>query len=60
VLVDGYMRAEWRVEQGLLEIAPYGRLTRRERAEVAGEGERLLAFLAPEAERVDVQIAPPS
>jgi len=62
VLIDGYMRAEWRLEQtgqsALLRIAPYERLTKSEQSEVGGEGERLLAFLVPDAERVDVQIGP--
>jgi hypothetical protein len=60
VLIDGYMRAEWRLERtaqsGLLRIASYERLTRSDQSEVRDEGERLLAFLMPAAERVDVQI----
>ncbi|MDP9256268.1 MAG: hypothetical protein M3Q31_06920 [Actinomycetota bacterium] len=47
---------EQSAQNGLLRIAPYERLTRSEQSEVGDEGLRLLAFLMPDAERVDVQI----
>jgi hypothetical protein len=51
VLVDGFVRATWRVERRGrtatgVTIEPFSRLARAERAEVEEERERLLAFLA--------------
>ncbi len=49
VLVDGFASARWRLDDqkdgATLRIEPFRRLTRAERAEVADEAERLLAFL---------------
>jgi hypothetical protein len=51
VLVDGFVRATWRVERRGrtatgVTIEPFSRLARAERGEVEEERERLLAFLA--------------
>jgi hypothetical protein len=55
VLVDGFASARWRLfrddEDATLRIEPFGKLARDDRASVSQEGERLAAFLAPEAER---------
>jgi winged helix DNA-binding protein len=59
VLVDGFATARWRLRteggRATLRIEPFGRLRREDRAAVSEEGERLAAFLAPEAERRDVR-----
>ena len=59
VLVDGFAAARWRLRaqdgRATLRIEPFGRLRREDRAAVSEEGERLAAFLAPEAERRDVR-----
>jgi hypothetical protein len=49
LLVDGFVAATWRETKGRLTVRPFRRLTARERAEIAAEGEALLAFLAPGA-----------
>jgi hypothetical protein len=55
VLVDGFVAGTWKFEREgkktTLAIAPGGRWRKADREEVAAEGERLLAFAAPEAER---------
>jgi hypothetical protein len=61
VLVDGFVRATWRVERArgaaTLEVRPLATLARADRAAVAEEGERLLAFDAPDAGRHAVRFA---
>ncbi|WP_405670458.1 winged helix DNA-binding domain-containing protein [Streptomyces sp. NBC_01530] len=48
VLVDGFVRAVWRIEDGGLVVEPLGRpLPARERTAVEREGRALLAFTAP-------------
>ena len=48
VLIDGFMRASWKLTPGAeLYVTPYRPLARRAATEVAAEGERLLAFLSP-------------
>jgi Winged helix DNA-binding domain len=55
VLVDGFGRAIWRVErdrakqEAVLDLALLEDLQRRDVDEIAAEGERLLAFLEPDA-----------
>jgi hypothetical protein len=55
VLIDGYMRAEWRVttedDAAILRVDPFRPLAADERAETAIEGDALLRFLLPEFER---------
>ncbi|EST27492.1 winged helix DNA-binding domain-containing protein [Streptomyces roseochromogenus] len=49
VLVDGFVRALWRIEDGALVVEPLGRaLARRDRAALEREGRALLAFAAPD------------
>jgi Winged helix DNA-binding domain len=58
VLVDGLLRATWRVDRkaGVLHVrAP--RLSRSERAEVVAEGGALLGLLVPAAAAPDVRIS---
>lgn len=51
VLVDGIVRATWRIERngadGTLHVDHAGALTRDEVAEIEDEGRRMLAFLEP-------------
>ena len=60
VLVDGFARASWSVvndgKKASLVIAPFERLRRDERASLVGEGERLLAFMVPEAAKRVIEI----
>jgi hypothetical protein len=55
VLVDGFWQANWRLgDPGTLIVEPFGRLPGRDVAEVTEEGLRLVAFLAPDADRHEV------
>jgi winged helix DNA-binding protein len=62
VLVDGFVAGTWRLERqadaATLIIEPFKRLSRRDSAEVAGEGARLLAFAAGDAGQRDLRMAP--
>jgi hypothetical protein len=53
VLVDGFVRAFWRVaqagESATLEIHPFDAVAKRKRNEIEAEGRRLLRFIAPRA-----------
>jgi ribosomal protein L12E/L44/L45/RPP1/RPP2 len=59
VLVDGFARATWRIERSpeaaTLRVQPLEPLGDVD--EIVAEGERLLAFAAPAAERRDVAVA---
>jgi len=45
ILVDGFVAATWNIDRKRgLEIEPLRRLTKAERAEIDGEGERLVEF----------------
>ena len=61
VLVDGFLAARWKVDRAgpraTLRIEPFRRLTQDERTEVAEEGARLAAFLAPDAGFHDLRLA---
>ena len=46
LLVDGFVRGTWAIEDGRLEIDPWEPLSAEQRAAVDAEGERLLAFAA--------------
>jgi hypothetical protein len=52
-LVDGFVAGTWRVEQttsgASLSMAPFGKLSRREWADLEREGNKLLHFTAPSA-----------
>ncbi|MEV0091315.1 winged helix DNA-binding domain-containing protein [Streptomyces sp. NPDC050738] len=54
-LLDGFLAGVWRLKEGKgaahLEIEPFGKPTRAERAALAEEGERLLASMTGAAER---------
>ena len=58
VLVDGLGAARWKMDRdedrANLRVEPFARLARSDRAEISDEGERLLAFLAPDADRREV------
>ena len=45
-LVDGQVAGTWRFEKGRVKLAPFGRLSKTERAELNEEAERLAAFHA--------------
>lgn len=62
LLVDGFAAGAWKVTRArgvaTLAIAPFGRLARRDRADVAAEGERLLEFVAPDAKGREIAFLP--
>ena len=45
VLIGGFVRAAWRVENGDVVVKPARRLSRKDASAVAAEGRRLAAFL---------------
>jgi Winged helix DNA-binding domain len=55
LLVDGFLAGRWGAKRSrqsaILEIELFRRLAKRDRAAVVEEGERLLEFLAPDANR---------
>jgi winged helix DNA-binding protein len=63
VLVDGFVRAAWKIERtrvkATLVIEPLERIRRQERVAVAEEGRALLAFAASDANSYEVRIANP-
>ena len=62
LLVDGFVSALWRltVSGGVatLRIETYAGVPKREHGAIEAEGERLIAFLAPEAGECEVEIVP--
>jgi hypothetical protein len=54
VLVDGFIRAIWRIEDGDVVVKPVRRLSKKSTAAVAAEGRRLAAFIGAG----DVRILP--
>jgi hypothetical protein len=62
-LVDGFAAGTWTVERkkdaARLELIPFGRLPKGARDELAEEGEGLLRFAEPGADRIDVKFAKP-
>jgi hypothetical protein len=60
-LVDGRVHGTWKVERAkgaaTLVIEPFARLPRTERAELIEEGERLVRFVADDAESREVRVA---
>ncbi|MFD0674560.1 winged helix DNA-binding domain-containing protein [Cohnella sp. GCM10027633] len=60
LLVDGFVKGLWRVEQNkggaALVIQPFETLSAADREAFAEEGERLLSFVAPEADSRDIRI----
>jgi Winged helix DNA-binding domain len=64
LLVDGMLRATWRIERdgkrrATLLIRSFRRLARRERDEVAAEAQRMVDFTAYDAEKRDVRFQEP-
>ncbi|QRK09304.1 AlkZ family DNA glycosylase [Archangium violaceum] len=61
-LVDGFVRGTWKLEQererATLVINPFTSLKKPERAALAEEGARLLAFAAPDARTPEVRFVP--
>jgi hypothetical protein len=58
LLVDGFVSGTWKIarDDGALLIEMFGPLRARERTALAEEGQRLLAFSAPDAPARDVRI----
>jgi hypothetical protein len=60
VLVDGFVRASWKLEKGKgwahLVVTSFSPFTKKDAAAIAGEGLRLLEFLAPGVEH-DIRYA---
>ncbi|MGH2471248.1 MAG: winged helix DNA-binding domain-containing protein [Candidatus Limnocylindria bacterium] len=59
VMVDGFAAATWSLDRAkndaVIEVAPFARLARRDRAAIEAEGQGLLSFLAPDAKAVGVR-----
>jgi hypothetical protein len=59
-LVDGYLAGAWKLSEqkgdAILSIELRREVTRPERAEIGEEGERLVAFLTPEARSRRLQL----
>ena len=59
VMVDGFAGGTWNLVRGksevVLGVAPFARLTPRNRAAVEAEGQNLLAFLAPDTKNSGVR-----
>jgi hypothetical protein len=62
LLVDGFVAGAWRLARdggtATLTVRPLAPLSRQDQAALAGEADRLLAFLAADADRRDVRVAP--
>jgi hypothetical protein len=60
-LVDGFAAGTWGVVrtkgEGILNVAPFGRLESRDRVALEAEGDALLQFLAPDATIAGVRFA---
>jgi Winged helix DNA-binding domain len=52
VLIDGFIRAAWRVEAGDVVVKPARRLSKNDAASVEAEGRRLAAFLGGNEVRI--------
>ena len=60
-LVDGFVAGTWTVERkkaaAALAVAPFGRISRAVREALEEEGQALLRFAEPDAEKLDVRFA---
>jgi hypothetical protein len=61
-LVDGFVQGTWKLQAAgkraaTLAVTPFGKTTKKTRAALTGEGERLLAFAAPAATRRTVELS---
>ena len=61
VLVNGFVAGTWRIDRpagaATLSVEPFGKISGKDRAAVAGEGKLLLAFAVPGAAH-DIRFAP--
>ena len=61
VLVDGFARGLWKIKReagsATLTIEPFSALAKEDQAALAAEGERLLAFAAPNAQSHDIRFS---
>jgi len=59
ILVDGFVRGAWKVEKtktaATLAIEPFDKLTKKDRAALTEEGERLVRFVEPQAKSFEVR-----
>jgi hypothetical protein len=60
VLIDGYLSAAWRIRRdkqaATMTVTLYVPATGEQRAEIEAEGERLLGFVAADAEKREIQL----
>ncbi|MFF3334842.1 winged helix DNA-binding domain-containing protein [Streptomyces sp. NPDC002888] len=47
LLVDGFLAGVWKLQDDALVVEPFGHLTKAQRDEVEGEGQRMLAVMHP-------------
>jgi hypothetical protein len=63
-LVDGFAAGTWKIVRqrgaATLNVDPFEPLSGRDAAAVSEEGARLLAFLSPGVESLDVRLNPPA
>jgi hypothetical protein len=59
ILVDGFVRGSWKIEKTkdaeTLLIEPFDKLTKKDRAALTEEGERLVSFIEPKAKSFGVR-----
>jgi Winged helix DNA-binding domain len=59
ILVDGFVRGAWKIEktktEATLVIEPFDKLTKKDRAALTEEGERLVHFVEPKAKSLGVR-----
>ena len=63
LLIDGFWRAAWKIRRPrgspvTLRVEPFTELSEEQVAAVTAEGTGLLAFVAPDAEASEIQLAP--
>ncbi len=61
ILVDGFVAGTWQVTtkrgEAVLEVTPFGRLAKADRAALADDGERLVRFMEPDAKTHVVRVS---